>query len=178
MLRYDPDGTIPADNPFGRTDPVWAAGLRNPFGIAFGDGQVLVTSNGPSGDAGSPATGYDLALFVRPGFVGQWPYCYGYSHPISPYTSCKGRPAPDWSSETSTVVPTGATWVDAQGPPAEADHFVFCNDVAGMRIFEPGSSTSARATVETGPAACLLDVAQGPDHALYFSDTTTVYRLG
>ncbi len=34
VLRYTPAGGIPADNPFGPTDPVWAYGLRNPFGIA------------------------------------------------------------------------------------------------------------------------------------------------
>ncbi len=181
VLRYHPDGTIPSDNPFGPTNPVWIGGLRNPFGLAFGNGQAFVTSNGPTGDAGSPATGYDLAQLVTPGTIYQWPYCYGYSHPIAPYLSCQGRAAPDWSSETATVVPTGATWVDAQGPAAEAGHFVFCNDVAGMRIFEPGPSRStgpARATVGTGPATCLLDVKQGPDHALYYSDATTIYRLG
>src|ERR1700730_15543198 len=31
ILRYNPDGTVPADNPFGQTNPVWAIGLRNPF---------------------------------------------------------------------------------------------------------------------------------------------------
>ncbi len=175
VLRYRPDGSIPADNPFGPTDPVWIAGLRNPFGIAFGHGQVFVTSNGPTGDAGSPDTGYDLAQLVTAGTTYQWPYCYGYSHPIKPYADCHSRPAPDWSSEGATVVPTGATWVDDQGPAPEAGHFVFCNDVAGLRTFIPGSP---HASVLTGPATCLLDVKQGPDHALYYSDATTIYRLG
>jgi aldose sugar dehydrogenase len=35
VLRYNPDGTIPSDNPFGPTNPIWAYGFRNPFGIAF-----------------------------------------------------------------------------------------------------------------------------------------------
>jgi glucose/arabinose dehydrogenase len=176
VLRYDPDGSIPADNPFGPKSPVWVAGLRNPFGIAFGpDGQVLVTSNGPTGDAGSPGTGYDLALLVHGGDIGQWPYCYGYSHPISPYTSCHGRSEPVWSSESATFVPTGATWVDRDGPAPYADHFVFCNDDVGMRVFRTGSP---HASVQTGPAACKLDVKQGPDHALYYTDDATIYRLG
>ncbi len=175
VLRYRPDGTIPTDNPFGPTDPVWVAGLRNPFGLGFGDGRVLVTSNGPSGDAGSPGTGYDLALLVHAGTIGQWPYCYGYSHPVSPYTSCQGRGAPDWSSESTTVVPTGVTWVDNRGPEALADHFVFCTDDAGMLVFQPGSP---HASVEVGADACHLDVVQGPDHAVYYSDSTAVFRLG
>jgi aldose sugar dehydrogenase len=176
VLRYNANGTIPADNPFGRTSPVWVAGLRNPFGIAFGpDGQVLVTSNGPSGDAGAPGTGFDLALFVRAGTIEQWPYCYGYSHPISPYTSCNDRPEPAWSSENTTVVPTGATWVDAQGPSPYAGHFVFCNNNVGLRVLRSGSP---HASVTAGPGECKLDVKQGPDHALYYSDDSTIYRLG
>jgi glucose/arabinose dehydrogenase len=40
ILRINPDGTIPADNPFftqttGPNRAIWAMGLRNPFNIAF-----------------------------------------------------------------------------------------------------------------------------------------------
>jgi glucose/arabinose dehydrogenase len=175
ILRYNPDGSIPADNPFGSSSPVWVAGLRNPFGIAFGPGGVLfVTGNGPTGDAGAPPTAYDIATRVTRGEILQWPYCYGYSHPISPYTSCNGLPPPEWSSESATVVPTGATWVDGSGPPGQRNHFVFCNDEAGMMTFEPGTP---HASTTTGTTSCHLDVKQGPDHALYFSDETGVYRL-
>lgn len=63
VLRYNPDGSVPADNPFGAGNPVWASGFRNPFGIAVSPaGRVAVTSNGPSGDAGSPPTGHDIVI--------------------------------------------------------------------------------------------------------------------
>ncbi len=176
ILRYNADGTVPADNPFGPSDAVWAAGLRNPFGIAFGPGgTAFVTVNGPTGDAGSPPTGYDLAFVATAGAIYQWPYCYGYSHPIAPYDSCRGRAAPAWSSEGTTTVPTGATWVDRSGPAAMAGHFVFCSEEAGMFVFHDGSP---HATVTRGPSACRLDVTEGPDHALYYSDESTIYRLG
>jgi len=32
--------------------------------------------------------------------------------------------------------------------------------------------------VSSGPPNCRLDVKQGPNHALYFSDTGHIYRLG
>src|SRR5712691_12968140 len=69
ILRYNPDGTVPTDNPFGAGNPVWAIGLRNPFGLAFSpDGKLLVTDNGPSGDAGTPGSGWDeVDLVVRGG---------------------------------------------------------------------------------------------------------------
>ena len=177
VLRYRPDGSIPADNPFGANDPVWAYGLRNPFGIAVSaTGQVAVTSNGPSGDSGSPGTGYDtLILSVTRGAGYQWPLCYGYSHPLLGGAGCSGRRAPDWSSESSTVVPTGAAFIDSAAPAPYAGHLVFCTYDAGMRIATPGSP---HATVAAGPSQCKLAVVEGPDHALYMSDTGRVYRLG
>jgi glucose/arabinose dehydrogenase len=177
VLRYNPDGTIPSDNPFGAQNSVWAFGFRNPFGLAFSaTGQLVVTNNGPTGDAGSPATGFDtLVLSVARGAGYQWPNCYGYSHPLASRTCGTGQAGPDWSSETSTVVPTGATFVDASGPAATAGHLVFCTLDKGMEIVTPGSP---HASVQPGPSTCQLDVKQGPDHALYFSDEAHIYRLG
>jgi glucose/arabinose dehydrogenase len=177
VLRYNPDGTVPADNPFGAGNPVWAFGFRNPFGLAISSsGQMAVTSNGPTGDAGSPSTGYDTVnISVVKGGGYQWPRCYGYGHVLAPATSCGGdQHDPEWSSETRTVVPTGATFVDSQGPSVAAGRLVFCTFNTGMLILTPGDP---HATVASGPADCELDVVQAPDHALYFSDTTRIYRL-
>jgi glucose/arabinose dehydrogenase len=176
VLRYRPDGTIPPDNPFGAANPVWAFGLRNPFGIAAAaGGQIAVTNNGPSGDAGSPSTGYDtLILALSRGGGYQWPDCYGYSHPLAAGPGCNARTPPDWSSEASTVVPTGAAFVDAAGPQPYAGHLVFCTFASGMLIATPGSP---HASVTRGPGECRLDVVEGPDHALYVSDTGHVYKL-
>jgi glucose/arabinose dehydrogenase len=177
ILRYNPDGTVPSDNPFGPGDPVWAFGFRNPFGIAFSaSGQLAVTNNGPSGEvAGGPPTGYDTVVAaVSRGGGYQWPNCYGYSHPLLSPSCGNGQHEPDWSSEARTVVPTGATFVDAAGPAGYAGHLVFCTFQSGMQILSPGSPHAA---VAAGPAECQLDVKQGPDHALYYSDPLHLYRL-
>jgi glucose/arabinose dehydrogenase len=175
VLRYNPDGTIPSDNPFGPANPVWAYGFRNPFGIAFSaTGQLAITMNGPSGDAGSPGTGYDtLYLSVTRGGHYQWPDCYGYNHPLAS-SSCGGGAAPSWSSEASTYVPTGATFVDASGPAGYAGHLVFCTYERGMAIATAGSP---HASVRLGPSGCRFDVVEGPNHALYYSDETHIYVL-
>jgi glucose/arabinose dehydrogenase len=167
ILRYRPDGTIPDGNLCG---PVYAKGLRNPFGIAFSPtGQLFVTNNGPSGDAGSPSTGYDTVYLVTAGGNYSWPTCYGYSHPLSAAT-CAGS-APLWSSETSTVVPTGATYVSAAGPAGYAGHFVFCNLYVGGRIYQGPREVAAVLP------QCKLDVKESADHILYYSDTSTIYRF-
>lgn len=177
VLRYNSDGSVPADNPFGVGNPVWAYGLRNPYGMAFSaSGQLAVTNNGPSGDAGSPPTGDDtVILSVTRGGGYEWPNCYGYGHPLQSQSCGAGERGPDWSSESSTVVPTGATFVDSSGPAAYAGHLVVCTYARGMLVFTPGSP---HASVSGGPSACRLDVVEGPDHALYYSDATTIYRAG
>ncbi|MDQ6617543.1 MAG: PQQ-dependent sugar dehydrogenase [Actinomycetota bacterium] len=177
VLRYNSDGSVPADNPFGPGDPVWVYGLRNPFGIAFSPGgQLAITNNGPSGELNGPATGYDTVIFAALRGSGyQWPNCYGYSHPNAGVSTCGPGLAPDWSSETATVVPTGATFVDATGPPAEAGKLVVCTVDKGMLVFTPGSP---QGPVVPGPPNCLLDVKEGPNHALYFASFTSIDRLG
>ena len=43
-----------------------------------------------------------------------------------------------------------------------------------MKILTPGTP---HARVSNGPSACRLDVKQGPDHAVYYSDLNHIYRL-
>ena len=138
-------------------------------------GQIAVTNNGPSGDADSPDTGYDtLILAVARGRGYQWPDCYGYSHPLATASCPVGQSPPDYSSERDTLVPTGAAFIDSSGPRQFAGHLVFCTFEGGMRIVTPGRP---HASVQPGPSGCRLDVKDGPDHKVYFSDTATIYRV-
>ena len=67
----------------------------------------------------------------------------------------------------------GAAFVNASGPAGMAGHLVFCNYNGGMLIVTPGTP---HATVTKGPAECKLDVVLGPDNAVYYSDTSRIYR--
>jgi aldose sugar dehydrogenase len=54
IIRLNPDGSVPADNPFaargGVSAQIWALGLRNPLGIAFDDaGRLWEVEMGPAG---------------------------------------------------------------------------------------------------------------------------------
>jgi glucose/arabinose dehydrogenase len=173
ILRYNPDGTVPADNPFGASNPVWAIGLRNPFGLAFSsDGTLLVTDNGPSGDAGTPGSGWDEVDHVVRGGNYQWPTCYGNGIHLQG-SSCVGT-LPTWQSGSATVVPTGATFVSKQGPSGYQGTFVFCSYNEARLMVMPADGTRV---LFDGPR-CQLDVKEGLDHALYLSDTTAIYRFG
>ena len=173
ILRYNPDGTVPTDNPFGASNPVWAIGLRNPFGLAFSpDGKLLVTDNGPSGDAGTPGSGWDEVDLVVRGGNYQWPTCYGNGIHLS-RSSCVGT-LPTWESGSQTVVPTGATFVSTQGPSGYQGLFVFCSySQARLKVMPADGSR----ILFDGPR-CQLEVKEGLDHALYLSDTSAIYRFG
>jgi glucose/arabinose dehydrogenase len=90
------------------------------------------------------------------------------------YTRCAGN-SPTWQSGATTVAPTGATFVSGQGPAGYRGAFVFCSwSQNRMKVF----TADGTRLLFDGPRGCQLDVKEGPDHALYFSDTTTIYRLG
>ena len=70
MIRLNDDGTMPADNPFAGT-PVYAMGLRNPFGFDFHPqtGALYSVDNGPKG--------YDELDLIKPGGNYGWPAVIG-----------------------------------------------------------------------------------------------------
>lgn len=81
---------------------------------------------------------------------------------------------PTWQSGSEVVVPTGATFISQTGPSGYQGDFAFCSYNEGrLKVM---SSDGTRLLFE-GPR-CQLDVKEGPDHALYLSDTSTIYRFG
>lgn len=173
ILRYTRDGNPAPDNPFGDTNPVWAFGLRNPFGIGFApDGSLYATDNGPSGGDGPRCC--DSAKKIERGGDYGWPDAYGD----------RGKPrgiAPIWTSGDAVVVPTGAAVISTDRLPQFKGAFVFCT-YANKRMFVLTQSGASWAQgldqPGQGPRGCALDVIQGTDGYVYFSDDTTVYRIG
>jgi glucose/arabinose dehydrogenase len=69
VLRYNADGTVPNDNPFGNA--IYAYGMRNPFDLAFdADGRLYTSENG--GDAN------DEVNHIEAGQNYGWPLVQGY----------------------------------------------------------------------------------------------------
>lgn len=80
VLRINPDGTIPADNPFadgpgGNLDEIWARGMRNPF-RGYWD---LVTGRFYVADVGGnvPETAREEINVILAGHNYGWPECEG-----------------------------------------------------------------------------------------------------
>nr|WP_239071502.1 PQQ-dependent sugar dehydrogenase [Amycolatopsis sp. SID8362] len=103
VLRINPDGTVPSDNPFGT--PVWSYGHRNPQGLAF-DAQGRLWEQ----EFGNNVMD-ETNLIVRGGNYG-WPRCEGTTGSCAePGSSRPSTPTPSprppaaaspWSAPAST----------------------------------------------------------------------------
>lgn len=91
ILRYAPDGSVPADNPL-RGSPVYARGIRNSQGLAWHPitGDLFATEHGPSsGESEGGRSGYDEVNVINPGSNHGWPIVVGpstdstYSSPLA-----------------------------------------------------------------------------------------------
>ncbi|MCB0188488.1 MAG: PQQ-dependent sugar dehydrogenase, partial [Caldilineaceae bacterium] len=81
IMRFNPDGTIPTDNPFVDSDDerrqaVWAEGLRNSVDFLFlPDGRLWADHNG-SDMLGDNLPPEEIVIEVEQGKHYGWPYCY------------------------------------------------------------------------------------------------------
>src|SRR5262249_24919318 len=77
ILRLNRDGTVPSDNPFGSTSPVFSYGHRNPQGLAFdpSTGTLFSTEHGPTTEFG--LGNYDEVNVIVAGGNYGWPLAVG-----------------------------------------------------------------------------------------------------
>ena len=163
ILRLNPDGSIPEDNPFGADNPVYSYGHRNPQGLAWTDsGELWITEHGPSG----VRSGYDEVNRVEAGANYGWPDFVGAEAGdgfIEPYVQ---------SGADETWAPAGAEII--------GDQMLFVG-LRGQAVYSvelPAPDTALEQLSEIQPRPEVLAyfrerwgrlrvVRQGPDRALY-----------
>ena len=169
ILRVERDGSLPADNPYNCT-PGWAMGFRNPFGMAFHplSGALFVTDNGGKGRD-------ELDVVRREG---------NYGHPI--VEGAPGDPRfvdPIWESGPVSVGPTGLAFYTGDRLPEFKHDLFFCGVHTGQlsRVRLAAPSYERVEAMDVGimrdQVDCRLDVADGPDGALYFTDFSRILRI-
>jgi glucose/arabinose dehydrogenase len=160
ILRINPDGSIPPDNPFPGS-PVYSYGHRNPQGLAWqpGTGRLYSTEHGPSG---SPCC-QDELNYIEPGKNYGWPVITGDR-------TQEGMVSPILQSGASTTwAPAGMTFV-SRGPWAGALLFTGLRGAALYKVtLDPGDPRRVAGfeTLFERQFGRLRDVAEGPDGALY-----------
>jgi glucose/arabinose dehydrogenase len=172
MLRINPDGSIPTDNPFyntatGSNRAIWVLGLRNPFTFAVqpGTGRLFIDDVGQNTweeiDDGKAGANYGWP--VEEG-VGNNP---SYVDPIYTYNH----------DGMASAITGGVFYAATQFPAAYQGQYFFSDYLRGfIRVL---NLTTLQATdFATGvPGSVDLDV--GPDGALYYLSITNgaVYRI-
>jgi glucose/arabinose dehydrogenase len=160
ILRLNPDGTVPADNPF--KSAVYSYGHRNPQGLAWqpGTGRLYATEHGPSG---VPSCCRDEVNLIEPGKNYGWPVIMGdqtREGMISPVIQ---------SGDNVTWAPSGATFV-TRGPWVGSLVFTGLRGQALYRLtFDPNDPRKPQKleTLFEGQFGRLRDVVEGPDGGLY-----------
>ena len=161
VLRVNPDGSIPADNPIiagaaGRT-AVYAWGNRNPQGIAFLGGDVYEVEHGADDD--------DEINFIQPGANYGWPTFHQSGG------AAQGMKDPIWSSGNITFATSGSAFVTgAAWGSWTGSLFVAALKDASLRRFTvtPTAATQQDLLFKMKYGR-LRAVTQGPDGTLYLT---------
>jgi len=173
--RVDPR-TFPAqpaaDNPTPNST-IYARGLRNVFDFTFNpyNGWLYATENG--GDCDD-----EINLVVPNGDYG-WHHesgCFDNNLPSDyPYNK-------PFLYFTPTIGPTGIMFYNGDEFPEWQGDMFFCSWHVGKMIrvamADDGYNLEMTERIETGiDKACRIDLTQGPDGLIYYTDITTIYRL-
>lgn len=168
ILRINPDGTIPDDNPFPGS-PVYSYGHRNPEGLAWqpGTGRLYSTEHGPSG--GFYGEGQDEINYIEPGKNYGWPVIHGgqtHEGMVNPIIQ---------SSESETWAPSGCTFVTG-GPWDGSLLFAGLRGETLYRLVVDKNDPQKVISLDrylAGQYGRLREVVQGPDGALYILTNNT-----
>lgn len=168
LLRFNPDGTIPASNPVAG-QAMYGMGLRNSFGLAFHPtaGTPYVSDNGPNCDD-------ELDRIVSGGNYGWRPnYPCGDTDPAFRAPLIRFTP---------TIAPTGIMFYVGNVFPEWRNHLFLANFNDGtLRRFvvdeANGGAILEQQTIINGTFGSLIDVAVGTDGNIYVASQTAVIRI-
>jgi len=167
ILRLNPDGSIPTDNPFytqasGKYRAIWARGLRNPYTFAIQPGTGLMYIN----DVGE--TTWEEVNEGRAGANYGWPESEGptsdsrFTGPVHAYHHNTGGKA--IVGGTFYNPPAGAS---SPFPSSYAGDYLF-SDYGLRHIRRLDPSTKEVSTFATGTVGRTVDLDVGPDGSLYY----------
>jgi len=170
LLRLNPDGSVPADNPFagreGAQPEIWTYGNRNMQGMTLrANGQIWTHEHGPQGG--------DEVNLMRAGVNYGWPVItygrnYGIGTKIGEGTEKAGmaQPVHTW---VPSIAPSGMTFYDGDVFPAwKGDLFVGSLKFGLLvRLTLKGDEIVAEERMLDDAYGRIRAVAEGPDGLLW-----------
>lgn len=165
ILRLNPDGTVPSDNPF-PDSPVWSYGHRNPQGLCFqpGTNQLYSVEHGPSGFDG-PGGGDEVNIINKGA---------NYGWPLASHESKKDGTIAPLLVFTPAVAPSACAFYHGNSIP-QFDGNLFFAALKGEGLWRIQFSKANPSVItqfeklEDINYGRLREVTEGPDGALYFT---------
>ncbi len=159
IIRLNPDGSIPPDNPFGpdgKPNAVYSLGHRNSFGLCVDPqtGDLWETENGPDVD--------DEVNRIRPGGNYGWPQVTGRAHQAGTIDPIVVLP--------DTVAVTGCAVVGGDV------YFGSFND-GRVRVLRSEDIPTGKVTTVASLPSGVTDVTLGPDGRLCVATMDAIWQL-
>ena len=161
ILRINPDGTVPDDNPI-EGSPVWSMGHRHPQGLDWdAAGNLLISEHGPSGWRGGA---HDEINLIAPGVNYGWPIIVGGE-------TAEGLRPPLIHTGNHTWAPSGVEFYDGDKIPEWTGKF-FVAALRGthLHMFDldlENNVVVSHTRLFLESFGRLRDVQTGPDGYLY-----------
>lgn len=178
MLRINPDGSIPADNPF-KGSRIWSYGNRNSFGFTFDPttGRLWQTENGP-------ACNDEINVIVRGGNYGWGPNenCSG----TSPGDTNNSGPMPRRFPKVyfkATIGITGDAFCQGCGLGARFQGKLFfgCVNDGKLRVVGLNAArtdvSGPPSILRSSPGGAIYSMETAPNGTIYFSDDGAIYKI-
>lgn len=172
ILRINPDGTIPEDNPF-ENSAIYSYGHRNPQGIDWdSSGKLIASEHGPSGERGRA---HDEINLIEVGKNYGWPNIVGDEKK-------EGLVNPILHSGDDTWAPSGITFYNSDKIPSwNGKLFVATLRGSHLKILDMDLSQnkiSSEQNIFVNEFGRLRDVVVGPDQNLYILTSNNDGRGG
>ncbi|MFZ1783957.1 MAG: PQQ-dependent sugar dehydrogenase [Ferruginibacter sp.] len=119
VLRFNLDGTIPADSPIPGS-PIWSLGHRNPQGLVVVNGKMYASEHGPAIE--------DEVNIIEKNRNYGWPSVMGPCDLPAEITFCTANNVkePLWSSGSSTIAVSGLDYYNHARIPAWQNSLLMC----------------------------------------------------
>lgn len=173
IVRLKDDGSIPADNPFGATNPVYSYGHRNPQGLDIdpATGFLYDSEHGPSGYDGEG--GGDEINWIRAGL--------NYGWPVISHSEKKAGMESPLVQYTPAIAPSGIAFYKGDLIP-QWKGSLFVANLRGERLLRISLSNKAEILSQEellkSDYGRLRDVGNAPDGSLLvISDAGELIRL-